>query len=235
MLYDKDIDGDKYDDNSSTDTNKDGKIEKKEFLDGRYVKLYNEGKVQRENLFKNCKYKTGNNRSGKSIIRLVRKWEYDAGTNSNSSTVGTFTIDDDTLTGYIMEPYGKSTTESGKDKRIPAGEYSLQWYTSDKFTKDKYGAKGTANYLDNGFPNLYNDSVSGTRGILIHVGNYGKDTTGCLLPGNNITTTSINNKKYVTAVLDSTVQFFKLIDYIETKGIENVKIIITEDYEDYNE
>jgi len=171
----------------------------------------------------------GKNKDSASIIRIVRKWEYDSGDNSTSSTVGTFTIDNDTLTGYILEPLGPSTTERDQDKRIPAGEYSLTWRTSGHFPKNKYNDR----YLDNGFPNIYNEDVAKGRGILIHRGCTGIDTTGCLLPGTNITVSTINNKKIVTGVTDSTTTFNKLIDIIEKQGIDNVKIIITENYEDY--
>jgi hypothetical protein len=169
----------------------------------------------------------------KPIIRIIRKWEYDSGTNSKSSTIGTFTIDNDILSGYILEPYGTSTIESGKDKRIPAGEYNLTWHLSENFTKDKYSKKNKGRYLNNGFPKLFNGSVSQSRGILIHIGNTGMDSEGCLLPGQSIAVTTINNKKYATGVESSTDTFYKLIDYIEKQGIENVKIIITEKYEDY--
>jgi hypothetical protein len=167
-----------------------------------------------------------------SIIRIVRKWEYDSGSNSTSSTIGTFTIDNDSLTGYILEPYGESTTQGGQDKRVPAGTYSMIWHTSARYPKTKYVSKGREE-LNNGFPKIYNNNVSQNRAILIHVGNSGGDSAGCLLPGGGITVATINNKKKVTGVTSSTDKFYDLIEYIESKGIENVKIIITEAYEDY--
>jgi len=160
-----------------------------------------------------------------SVIRIVRKWVYWAGNNADSSTVGTFSIDNDSLTGYILEPYGESTAQSGQDKRIPLGTYNLVWHVSDKYTKAKYPP--------NGVPKLYNNSVSQSRAILIHPGNTGTDSIGCLLPGSGITVKTINNKKYVTAVTSSTVKLEALIKYINKQGIGNVKIIITEAYEDY--
>ena len=149
-----------------------------------------------------------------SIIRLVRKWDYWSGNNATSSTVGTFTIDDDDLTGYFLEPYGESTTESGKDKRIPTGTYLMAWHSSVKYPHN---------------PNIYNSQVPKSRAILIHVGNYGSNTEGCLLPGSGL---MITNKK-VTGVSNSKVMFDKLIKYIESKGIANVKLIITEELGSY--
>jgi hypothetical protein len=151
----------------------------------------------------------------KSIIRLVRKWVYWSGYNATSSTTGAFTIDDDNLTGYFLEPYGESTAESGKDKRIPTGIYSMVWHSSGKYTHN---------------PKIYNSQVPQSRAILIHVGNYGSNTEGCLLPGSGLMST---NKK-VTGVSNSKVMYDKLIKYIESKGIENVKLIITEKFEDEN-
>lgn len=235
VLYDKSTDKDKYYANNSVDTNNNGKITRKEILD-RYYKSYQSGKTQKASCFECSNRKSGVQSRGdekQSIIRLVRKWEYKATTNAASSTVSEFTIDDDSLTGYILEPYGESTTLSGQDKRIPAGEYSLKWHTSVKFPKDKYSKKKQGKELENGFPKLYNAQVSASRGILIHIGNKGKDSEGCLLPGSNITVEKVGNKKYVTAVRGSTTVFYQLISYIESKGIENVKLVITEKYEQY--
>ena len=88
--------------------------------------------------------------------------------------------------------------------------------------------------LKNGFPNVYNEKVSAQRGILIHIGNFGKDTVGFLLPGNGLMRRTINGKDVIVGVSDSAGAFVKLIDYLETKGIENVKLVISENYEKIN-
>ena len=72
--------------------------------------------------------------------------------------------------GYFLEPGGPSTTTPNQDKRIPAGSYNIEPYSS------------------NSYPNnfrIYNDFVSKERKILIHSGNYHYNTLGCLLPGNS--------------------------------------------------
>jgi hypothetical protein len=163
-------------------------------------------------------------------IKIERKWEYKAANHADSSTVGTFSIDDNTLTGYILEPGGDSTAQSGQDRRIPPGTYDLTWHTSVKFPKDKYQVRGQGRYLENGFPKLYSDDVSKDRGILIHIGNDGDDTQGCLLPGSGVTKQTVEGKECVTAVTGSTATFYALMDYIEGQGIENVKIEISENF-----
>ncbi len=60
-----------------------------------------------------------------NIIYITRKWEYKASSHSSSSTISEFKISDNDLTGYILEPYGESTKQSGQDKRIPTGKYNL--------------------------------------------------------------------------------------------------------------
>ena len=54
-------------------------------------------------------------------------------------------------------------------KLIPCGEYNLNVSKSPKF--------------DRMLPLVYNDEVPMRRGIRMHVGNSGKDTTGCILVG----------------------------------------------------
>ena len=45
---------------------------------------------------------------------------------------------------------------------------------------------------------------------------------------------TINGKDVIVGVSDSAGSFVKLIDYLETKGIENVKLVISENYEKIN-
>ncbi len=94
---------------------------------------------------------------------------YQRTTETNESTTGTFSIPGTKISGYILEPAGPSTTESGLDRRIPAGTYNLK-----KNVGSKYGLR------------LYNNVVPQSRAILMHIGNYPKDTEGCLLPGSSI-------------------------------------------------
>ena len=168
-----------------------------------------------------------------NIIYITRKWEYKASSHSSSSTISEFKINDSDLTGYILEPYGESTKQSGQDKRIPTGKYNLVWHVSTKYSKDKYSKNKRGNFLENGFPKLYNNDVPKSRAILIHVGSKGEHSEGCLLPGSDVVVSEINGKRYVTGVSGSINKFYQLIEYIESNGIDNVKVVIEEKYEDY--
>ena len=135
-------------------------------------------------------------------IRLVRKWE------TTISTIGEFTIDDQDLTGFILEEKGPDTTVSGQEQRVPTGTYNLEWHSGTKFAKAL---------------KLYNSEVSKDRAILIHGGNTAADTEGCLLPG---TTRSVD------FVGSSQAKLKKIFEVVEDVGIEGATIIITDDYED---
>ncbi|MBN2259837.1 MAG: RHS repeat-associated core domain-containing protein [Clostridiales bacterium] len=74
------------------------------------------------------------------------------------------------INGYILEPGGPSTTASGQDRRVPADTYVVTPYSSTNH------------------PNVYrisNAQVPADRYILIHIGNYHYNTSGCLLPGSS--------------------------------------------------
>ncbi|TAJ15402.1 hypothetical protein DMA11_01840 [Marinilabiliaceae bacterium JC017] len=163
-------------------------------------------------------------------IFIVRKWKYWSGKNSSSATISQFRISNSDIKGYIAEPYGKPTSESNKDKCIPSGIYNLKWHTSKKFPKNKYISKGLA-YLNNGFPKVYNRTVPESRGILIHIGNVGKHSEGCLLPGCSKKVKKKDGKETIIGVSNSSPKFYELIDYIEEKGIANIELVITENYE----
>lgn len=134
-------------------------------------------------------------------IRLVRKWE------TKKSTIGEFTIDGSEIKGFILEEKGPDTTISGIEQRIPIGTYNLAWHNG---TKIKKGLK------------VYNSDVSKDRAILIHSGNTANDTEGCLLPGSTRSVDFVGNSKN---------KLNEIFDYIEEKGIDNAKIIITQKYE----
>ena len=93
--------------------------------------------------------------------------------NVDDGTLGEFLLLDSSenvlLNGYTLEPSGPDTTTSNQDKRMPQGEYSLSWHNSPTFSQK--------------LPLLHNESVPKERCILIHAGNYPKDTLGCVLVG----------------------------------------------------
>lgn len=96
--------------------------------------------------------------------------------------------------GYTLEPAGPDTLASGQNKRIPIGLYETYYRVSPKY---KYGT-----------PLLYNENVPHNRFILIHIGNYAEDTSGCILVG---------NKAGKESVLDSRNCFLELNKNIKNK------------------
>lgn len=99
------------------------------------------------------------------------------------ATIGVFSIFDELgnelLTGYTLEPEGPDTIVPNLDKRIPQGKYSAVWSYSPKFKRR--------------LPLLSNELVSKDRRILVHPGNYGKDTSGCIIIGSNVGKNGIFN------------------------------------------
>ncbi|MBR8466255.1 hypothetical protein KDE13_07905 [Campylobacter sp. faydin G-140] len=92
--------------------------------------------------------------------------------NINDGTIGEFKLmqgSEVLLSGYTLEQAGQDTTTPNQDKRISAGTYTATWSFSPDFQRE--------------LPLLFNESVSKKRRILIHGGNYPKDTLGCILIG----------------------------------------------------
>lgn len=82
------------------------------------------------------------------------------------TTLGKLTIEGVSKSWFVLEPAGPDSITEGSDKRIKAGTYKLLPYSSPKY------------------PNVYElKNVPGRSFILIHAGNYHKDTLGCLMPG----------------------------------------------------
>ena len=136
-----------------------------------------------------------------NVIKIVRRTE------SVVSTVSEFTAGDNTLTGYILEERGPSTRIPNQEQRIPPGTYTLRWHTSPRFRAT--------------LPHLYNEQVPRERYILIHAGNTAADTEGCLLPGKTFTKDSVGSSRAMLA---------ELIEFFRSRGIENVSLVIEEDF-----
>lgn len=105
------------------------------------------------------------------------------------------------MTGYTLEPAGPDTTERGKDRRIPAGLYSVVWHRSARFNRV--------------LPVLFNEQVPKDRYIEIHAGNYPKHTEGCILVGK-----WANDE----GVFESVKTLETLLSFIQGKNVE-VEII----------
>ena len=67
----------------------------------------------------------------------------------------------------------------------------------------------------------YVDSVPGRSGIAIHTGNYGKDTEGCFLPGENY---SYDNATDTYNVWNSKKKAKELFDFFDNYGQNGIKI-----------
>jgi hypothetical protein len=116
-------------------------------------------------------------------------------------TLGSFTLTDldgtVVLKGFTCEPAGPDTTESGKDRRIPQGEYNMSWHNSPRFNKV--------------LPLVTNAQVPASRCILIHSGNTGAHTEGCILLGSKYDNSGVQNSretvnKFIALVKDKSVQ-----------------------------
>ncbi|MGR5150171.1 DUF5675 family protein [Photobacterium alginatilyticum] len=82
------------------------------------------------------------------------------------TTLGKLTIEGKSKSWFVLEPSGPDSIAEGSDKRIKSGTYTVMPYSSPKY------------------PNVYElQNVPGRSYILIHSGNYHKDTLGCLMPG----------------------------------------------------
>ena len=130
--------------------------------------------------------------------------------NIPDGTIGKLTITDDgkrLFECFTLEPAGADTTQSGKDRRIPAGRYQMQWHNSPSQRRI--------------CPLLWNESVPKERYILIHPGNFPKDTAGCILVGDGHSAAGVTNSvKTFNALFKICIG--KHIEFIEITSEEGV-------------
>ena len=130
--------------------------------------------------------------------------------NIHDGTIGKLSIVDEgkkLFSCFTLEPAGGDTTERGKDRRIPAGRYQMEWHNSSRQKRM--------------CPLLYNDLVPKSRYILIHPGNFPKDTAGCILVGENYTAAGVTNSvKTFNALFKICIG--KHIEFIEITNEEGV-------------
>ena len=112
--------------------------------------------------------------------------KYQRMTETGVSTTGTFSLDGTDVNGYMLEPAGPSTYQSGLNKRIPSGTYNVERYSGTKH-KDVF--------------RIWNDKVPKSRAILIHNGSYPRDTFGCLLPGTSISNNFVSGSRPMMNIL----------------------------------
>ncbi|ELQ1430746.1 hypothetical protein QTD38_000465 [Campylobacter jejuni] len=110
----------------------------------------------------------------------------------------------------------KEGLESGKDLRIPEGNYNLKRHSPSRFEN----TLRSITKKDDTMINVYNDEVPSSRAILIHWGNTDKDTQGCILLG----LTKDNNNESVGQSRQACKEFY---DLVHGKNLEDIKLEIT--------
>jgi hypothetical protein len=118
------------------------------------------------------------------VLEIIRFKEVD------DMTLGRFILRDEgreVLKGYTCEPAGPDTTTCGMDRRIPQGRYQTAWHESPKFRAR--------------LPLLYNEQVPKSRCILIHSGNNGRNTEGCVLLGTSLGEYGVKNSRTALGAL----------------------------------
>ncbi|EGJ9507200.1 hypothetical protein LDW06_000959 [Campylobacter coli] len=110
----------------------------------------------------------------------------------------------------------KEGLESGKDLRIPEGNYNLRRHSPSRFEN----TLRSITKKDDTMINVYNDEVPSSRAILIHWGNTDKDTQGCILLG----LTKDNNNESVGQSRQACKEFY---DLMHGKNLEDIKLEIT--------
>ncbi|EGB8911986.1 hypothetical protein WJ624_000438 [Campylobacter jejuni] len=110
----------------------------------------------------------------------------------------------------------KEGLESGKDLRIPEGNYNLKRHSPSRFENT---LRSITKKDDDTMINVYNDDVPSSRAILIHWGNTDKDTQGCILLG-----LTKDNNESVGQSRQACKEFY---DLMHGKNLEDIKLEIT--------
>ncbi|EAK7961414.1 hypothetical protein E7S39_04490 [Campylobacter jejuni] len=134
--------------------------------------------------------------------------------------IGKFKVlndDDNILFECFSLEEDKEGLESGKDLRIPEGNYNLRRHTPSRFENTLREITGKN---DDEMINVYNNEVPASRAILIHWGNTDKDTQGCILLG----LTKDNNNESVGQSRQACKEFY---DLMHGKNLEDIKLEIT--------
>ncbi|RTI80693.1 DUF5675 family protein [Campylobacter jejuni] len=134
--------------------------------------------------------------------------------------IGKFKVlndDDNILFECFSLEEDKEGLESGKDLRIPEGNYNLKRHSPSRFENT---LRSITKKDDDTMINVYNDEVPASRAILIHWGNTDKDTQGCILLG----LTKDNNNESVGQSRQACKEFY---DLMHGKNLEDIKLEIT--------
>ncbi|HEG1398586.1 TPA: hypothetical protein SCO63_001430 [Campylobacter jejuni] len=139
---------------------------------------------------------------------------------SKTCVIGKFKVLDDEekiLFECFSLEEDKEGLESGKDLRIPEGNYNLKRHSPSRFENT---LRSITKKDDDTMINVYNDEVPSSRAILIHWGNTDKDTQGCILLG----LTKDNNNESVGQSRLACKEFY---DLMYGKNLEDIKLEIT--------
>lgn len=128
----------------------------------------------------------------------------------------------DSIKGYFLEPetnYNKAKVKNS-DTSIAQGDY-------DVISKTELENRINTERRERGEADIqltykwYVDSVPGRNGIAIHSGNYGKDTEGCFLPGENYSYDKVTESYNVWNSKKKTKELF---DFFDNYGYNGIKI-----------
>ncbi|EAJ4187197.1 hypothetical protein C3W43_07575 [Campylobacter coli] len=145
-------------------------------------------------------------------IKIIRRYT------GKTCVIGKFKVfsDDKLLLECFALEEDKEGLESGKDLRIPEGNYNLRRHTPSRFENT---LRSITKKDDDTMINVYNDEVPASRAILIHWGNTDKDTQGCILLG----LTKDNNNESIGQSRQACKEFY---DLMYKKDLSEIKLEI---------
>ena len=128
----------------------------------------------------------------------------------------------DSIKGYFLEPetdYNRAKIKNS-DTSIAQGNYKVipKKILEERINTERRKRGETDIQLTYQW---YVDSVPGRSGIAIHAGNYGKDTEGCFLPGENY---SYDKETETYNVWESKKKAKELFDFFDNYGHNGIKI-----------
>ncbi|AUG27106.1 hypothetical protein BOI81_02175 [Campylobacter coli] len=149
-------------------------------------------------------------------IKIIRRYT------GKTCVIGKFKVLDDEekiLFECFSLEEDKEGLESGKDLRIPEGNYNLKRHSPSRFENT---LRSITKKDDDTMINVYNDDVPSSRAILIHWGNTNKDTQGCILLGH----TKDNNNESIGQSRQACKEFY---DLMYKQDLSKIKLEIVND------
>ncbi|EAI8168570.1 hypothetical protein CJY68_09115 [Campylobacter coli] len=149
-------------------------------------------------------------------IKIIRRYT------GKTCVIGKFKVfnDDDKL---LFECFSleedKEGLQSGKDLRIPEGNYNLKRHSPSRFENT---LRSITKKDDDTMINVFNEKVPFDRHILIHWGNTDKDTEGCILLG----LTKDNNNESIGQSRQACKEFY---DLMYKQDLSKIKLEIVND------